>query len=483
MYSSYCVYLRSIGKVIALVSWINLGLPIAVGMDVSPTPEEMIGCKNIRTLETYILKRLSFYAHKINEISGGSELIHLKEDIRSFAEVELRDILNGCSDDSLAILDSFIGSTISYQQDLSDSNVLNDLQENLKGFPELYDLVVEITTKVNEEGEHILLFSSKYREKAALSLLNKVIFLVKDELKRRELPDYLYQRLTESTVQELNIEHLVPVSNLIEGFKNLSVSDFLQDQFKGACLLYSLLWGIHENETLTNELFKHIMTDIDGGYYFESPLTEEVVYVPNEFVSFKGISNFHPSKNKLIRAIGMYILNQMPETGLKAYQLYDDPEEGDYLFGHNVLVYNAFGPKIRVEGQEIVASDALWLTDEGDVIVDTYQINDEEESIEEAPEAFKKKVKISGNFVLSVSGAKHARVIYYNKSEGQWYFFNNEVQVDNEGLPLKDRPAPLIKIMNPTVRNLIGKVSSDSDLSFPYVRIFGLFDVVTLSEG
>lgn len=85
----------------------------------------------------------------------------------------------------------------------------------------------------------------------------------------------------------------------------------------------------------------------------------------------------------------------------------------------------------------------------------------------------RKKEKISGDFVLSVSGSKHARVIYYKKDEGKWYLFNNEVNVDEKGTPLTNNPNPIIEINDPDGRNLIDEVLKEKEFKFPYVRVFG----------
>lgn len=443
-------------------------------MEAEPTPETTeeahgISCLNINQLKRNILQILNFYCVEISKLESTKEIQHVKNDAVNFAKEVLPTILNSCNAISLNELDNFMDETINFERDLNDPLILEEFKANLMNYPKLLETVLYLHLNP-------MIFSSgSLKDKALYSVISNTLSQIKSGTSDSPLPDHFYKQLSESSINELNTVMFVE-NETLKQFESLTLSDFLQNQFHGACLLYSLLWGIHENKTLTQEMIKNIKIDRDGNYYFNIPHSEDVIIIPHELVTFVQEpfseiktygSSFHPSKNELIRALGLYVLKRMGDLAAteRAYHIYDvnEPEQGDFLLGLPYRVFTAFGPQ---------DGDKVWLTKDGDIIVD-YIVTDgsNDEYVDES--VHRKKEKLRGDFVLSVSGSKHARSIYYKRDEGKWYLFNNEVNVDNKGIPFPTNSLPLVDINDAVGKNLISKTSNEKEVRFPYVRVFG----------
>lgn len=443
-------------------------------MELEPSPEILsedekgIGCANIDQLKQNIIEKLNFYCEEIKRLESTEEIQSVKTDALHFSRNELPTILNTCSAIALDELYNFLDETINFQRDLEDPLILEEFKTNLINHPKLLEIILYLHLNPLTFTEGSL------KEKALYSVFSNTLTTIRIANKANPidtLPDYFYKQLSESPISELNTE-MFEKDEILKEFTSLKLSDFVQNQYQGACILYSLLWGIHENKTLTQELIKNIRKDKDGNYYFNIPNSENVIIIPHKLVTFEQESfsrvksygsALHPSKKELIRAIGLYILKRMGDLALneRAYYVYDTniPEEGDFLLGLPYRVFTAFGPH---------GGDTVRLMEDGSIIVDYIRTDDVTGNMID-----RKREKLSGDFVLSVSGSKHARSIYYRKDIGKWYLFNNEVNVDKTGIPYQNNPRPLTIINDAIGKNLIGKTSNEIKLKFPYVRVFG----------
>lgn len=414
----------NMAKSVMILSWLGMGMTYSmdgIGEDLG-TKENF----NLARLgyQQNILYRMNDFSSRISQIQeeDSSGFFEIRKEIREYIE-HLRSVLERSSNSQLLSFDDFFDNTLNY-------NILKTVPISIQNdFPALSDAVDSLILDFDP-------FETNPNKKCNISLLSGTAAMISGLMSDRNLdsivrPDRFHTELTESSIHELDFYSLEESSkNLLSEFSHLKFEDFLQGPTDAACFLYSLLWGTHENEVLKQKIFQNIKRDNEGNYYILNPNdNENVVVIPQELTSFTEgdvvmRSTLHPSKNNILRAIGMYVLKRMTSENEgddpRAYQLYDDPNEGDFLFGHKVHVLSSNG----LEG-----GDKFLVQDNGDVIIEYEKRREEPIANSEETKTVVDRIKsrITGDFVISVSGTKHAKVVYFNKSDGSWYYFDNEI--------------------------------------------------------
>lgn len=209
------------------------------------------------------------------------------------------------------------------------------------------------------------------------------------------------QVLLES-LQEMN-EQFKEKSALDE-FNALTPQDFFQKSFNNACALYSTLWAIHQTPDLKKVLMENISKE-GGNYHIKNPITGTVTVISpadieDEVAKF---SELHPSKNSLVRAIGIYLnkFNQTEGWGKQGGQFYLYSFFNDFrdlLFGKKFIGPQDPNKKIKLKA-------------DGSIVIKN------EKGIEQL---------ITGNFIISANFRGHAVAFYFDKSHNQWMRFDNQ---------------------------------------------------------
>lgn len=206
-----------------------------------------------------------------------------------------------------------------------------------------------------------------------------------------------------NTLQSATLDQFeaLPLTDVLDEFKDISTADLFQTMDGGACILYSFLWGVHANQILTKALTANIKK-FEGRYYIKNPITGKINIISQDDIKSVNPS-LHPSRNPLLRAIGIYVLAALNEYlggEISGENFVLTVDGKDLFFGKNIL-------ELRQK-----SGDHLTLNSDGTITV---------------IEGSDKKAKtISGDFVISVGGVGHAQVVYFDKSKGHWFQFNNQ---------------------------------------------------------
>lgn len=404
-------------------------------------------------LENELLKTFEKFAYNVSVISDDrTDSIHeLKKNTIREMDVFLASVSQG-SVDQFQSLCYFFDNTLMY-------NLIDSLPKQIKNFyPHLYALIKKLKRLCDSDDDPVM--GSNVKDKVSCFLINRCANEL-NEMEDTFIPkitiDNVHSHLKESIIDELEFS-FIPNQEVHAEFKALKLEDFIQTEFDGACCLYSFLWGIHQNDVLNERLLSAIQKDGHGNYYFKYlDGSHNALQVPAQYVSSSSeeISHWHPSKSPLLRAIGIYVRARMASASdasdLVAYQLYDYTEQGDYVLGGKVRVYTING---------LDGGDKVYLQGNGDILVDW---EDRKEFLG-ATVVARKKAIIKGDCVLSVSATKHARSIYYNDRDKEWYYFDNEV----------DKTKTLDKSLQ-----LYYNRENLTD-EFKFVRLFGLFQETPL---
>lgn len=187
----------------------------------------------------------------------------------------------------------------------------------------------------------------------------------------------------------------------LDQFKALSSADLIQSSKDRACVLYSFLWAVHENQILTKAFLSNIKT-FEDRYYIKNPITGKIYMISQEDIQTVD-STLHPSRDPLFRAIGLYVLaalNDYLGGEIPAENFVLSADGKDLFFAENTL-------DLRKK-----RGDHLTLNPDGTI----YVVQDKGQKAE----------IISGDFIISVAGRSHARAVYFDENKRHWFQFNNQ---------------------------------------------------------
>lgn len=187
----------------------------------------------------------------------------------------------------------------------------------------------------------------------------------------------------------------------LDQFEALSPLDLFQTSKDKACVLYSFLWGVHENQILAKAFLSNIKT-FEDRYYIKNPITGKIFMISQEDIQSVD-PNLHPSRDPLFRAIGIYVLRALNDHlggEIPAENFVLSVEGKDLFFAENTL-------DLRQK-----RGDHLTLNPDGTIYV--------------VQDGGKKREIISGDFVISVAGRSHAQAVYFDKNKRCWFQFNNQ---------------------------------------------------------
>lgn len=180
-------------------------------------------------------------------------------------------------------------------------------------------------------------------------------------------------------------------------FDSTNVKDFKQGANKSACVLYSALYAITQNEVLKNDLKsivkisdKNIVVKL-GASYFK---------VPKDYADKQKESDLHPSKNIVLVAIGESILFNLKKSGLGDLTNYVIVNDGkDVIWGRDMA---------EIEKSNL---DKIDFSTDGSLIVKATQ-----------------QITYNGNFIVSIgteSFKGHAISAFFRG--GSWVLFDNMI--------------------------------------------------------
>jgi hypothetical protein len=205
----------------------------------------------------------------------------------------------------------------------------------------------------------------------------------------------------------------ITTTDVTSSFNALDVGNFMQSIGGSACVLYSFLWGIHENPVLKAAFISNVLNkikkDSTGNYYLLGNHNTVSKFTPIDLRSAS--KDMHPG-NSLLTVIGFYVLGEMNLSNPSFYYLSSNSTGRDYFFNQPTIVV---GKKYVVE-KHVDPSKPFNMEDGMTVFKQNGTLLFQEGG--------KEKI-ISGNFVVSVATPGHAISIYYEDIARKWMVFDN----------------------------------------------------------
>ena len=182
-------------------------------------------------------------------------------------------------------------------------------------------------------------------------------------------------------------------------FQTLSTSskNFKQSSHQAACILYSFLYGVSQNKTLSKNLENLLSKDKNGNYY-----VNDIKIAKGTLTSAS--SEKHPSKSLVLRALGEYVIEKMEnELGIPHFENYVLTNwEGKDLFFDK--------PIVAIPHREWIESGISKFQKDGSINI--------------------KNVRYSGDFVVSWSRSGRARSMYFTGEK--WQSYDNQLDYPSD---------------------------------------------------
>lgn len=188
-------------------------------------------------------------------------------------------------------------------------------------------------------------------------------------------------------------EDQIEAGSEFDSLKNSS-KNFKQSYSQGACILYSFLYGVSQNQKLCRDLENLLSKDEAGNYYVKG------IKIPKRQL-VNAAWDRHPSKEHVLRAIGEYVIKIMEN------ELYIPHFENYVLTNWEAcdLFFNK--PIISIPYKEWIRSGIDKFQSDGSIkIGDTCY---------------------TGDFVVSWSRSGHARSMYF--SDKKWQNYDNQIGI------------------------------------------------------
>lgn len=188
-------------------------------------------------------------------------------------------------------------------------------------------------------------------------------------------------------------QNQIEAGSEFDSLKNSS-KNFKQSCSQGACILYSFLYGVSQNQKLCSDLEDLLSKDGAGNYYVNG------IKIPKRQIA-NAAWDRHPSKEPVMRAIGEYVIKIMEN------ELYIPHFENYVLTNWEArdLFFNK--PIVSIPYREWIRSGIDKFKSDGSV-----KIGD---------------TSYTGDFVVSWSRSGHARSMYF--ADKKWQNYDNQIGI------------------------------------------------------